>query len=159
MPYPARLAAVEGTLMAQVTIADLLRVIATVPGWRERGSNGVRLVYDGRCLALSTIDRPDDVLVRVDTRGYTTAAWELTMYATSLPGVRFWLSSLDREQLVEVSPFWAGAPVLVVFTTGGGQMAFPVIDCPTARSAGKTDSVGHATGGPAAVSGTEGAAE
>jgi hypothetical protein len=145
--------------MAQVTIADLLRVIAAVPGWRERGSNGVRLVYDGSSLALSTIDRPDDVLARAETRGHATRAWELTMYATSLPGVRIWLTSLDGDQLVDVSPFWAGTPILVVFTANGGQMAFPIIDCPTARSADKAVTVGHAPGGAAAVSETEGTAE
>lgn len=145
--------------MAQVTITDLLRVIAAVPGWRERGSNGVRLVYDRSCLKLSTIDRPDEILARARTSGHTTAAWELTMYATSLPGVRVWLSSLDGEHLVDVSPFWADTPTLVVFTTTGGQMAFPVIDCPTARSSGKAATVGHATGGSAAVSKTEGTRE
>ncbi|GAA2523367.1 hypothetical protein [Streptomyces longisporus] len=119
--------------MAQVMIADLLRVIAAVPGWRERGSNGVRLAYDGSCLVMSTVDRPEEVLARADSRGHATAAWELTMYATSLPGVRVWLSSLDGEQLVDVSPFWAGTPVLVVFTATGGHMAFPVIDCPSAE--------------------------
>ncbi|GGJ69978.1 hypothetical protein GCM10010121_095780 [Streptomyces brasiliensis] len=118
--------------MAQVAIADLLRVIAAVPGWRERGSNGVRLVYDGSRLVLSTADRPDEVLARASTRGHATEAWELTMYATSLPGVRVWLSSLDGEQLVDVSPFWAGTPALVVFTASGGHMTFPVIDCPSA---------------------------
>ena len=145
--------------MAQVTITDLLRVIAAVPGWRERGSNGVRLVYDRSCLKLSTIDRPDEILARARTSGHTTAAWELTMYATSLPGVRVWLSSLDGEHLVDVSPFWADTPTLVVFTTIGGQTAFPVIDCPTAPSSGKAATTGHATGGSAAVSKTEGTRE
>jgi hypothetical protein len=132
--------------MAQVTIADLLRVIAAVPEWRERGSNGVRLVYDGSCLVLSTFDRPDEVLARADTRGHATEAWELTMYATSLPGVRIWLSSLDGQQLVDVSPFWAGTPVLVVFTTTGGHMAFPVIDCPSAPAPPGTADVRPAPG-------------
>ncbi|MGX1025417.1 hypothetical protein RKD37_000144 [Streptomyces ambofaciens] len=145
--------------MAQVTIADLLRAIAAVPGWRGRGSNGVRLVYDRSCLTLSTIDRPDEVLARATTSGHATAAWELTMYATSLAGVRVWLSSLDGEQLVDVSPFWADIPTLMVFTTTGGQMAFPVIDCPTARSSGKAATVVHATGGSTAVSKTEGTLE
>ncbi|MFC7831086.1 hypothetical protein [Streptomyces sp. NPDC057375] len=145
--------------MAQVSIADLLRMMAAVPGWRERGSNGVRIVYDRSCLTLSTIDRPEEVLARANTSGHATAARELTMYATSLPGVRVWLSSLDGEQLVDLSPFWADTPTLVVFTTTGGQMAFPVIDCPTARSASKAVTAGDATGGSAAVSKTEGAPE
>lgn len=120
--------------MAQVTIADLVRMIAAVPGWRERGSDGVRLVHDGAHVALSTADQPDRVLAQADTCGYPIEAWELTMHAISLPGVRIWLSSLDEDQVVDVAPFWAGDPVLVVFTTHGGQMAFPVIDCPSAPS-------------------------
>lgn len=67
------------------------------------------------------------------------------MYATSLPGVRVWLSSLDAELLVDVSPFWAGTPVLVVVTTSGGQMAFP--GCPSVLAPAAPAEVRPAPGG------------
>ncbi|MGW0631857.1 hypothetical protein [Streptomyces sp. NPDC002758] len=73
--------------------------IAAVLGWRERGSNGVRLVCNRNSLVLSTADRPERALARADTRGQATAAWELTMYVTSFPGVRIWQSPLGEEQL------------------------------------------------------------
>jgi hypothetical protein len=73
------------------------------------------------------------------------------MNAISLPGVRIWLSSLDGEQLVDVSRFWAGGPVLVAYTASGGHMAFPVIDCRSAPGRGGsvvTGSAGQRRGAP-----------
>lgn len=60
---------------------------------------------------------PDEVLARVDTHGHAAGGRELITYVTSLPGGRDWLSLLDGEQLVDVSPFWVSAPVLVMYTS------------------------------------------
>ncbi|MET8412563.1 hypothetical protein ABZV34_31505 [Streptomyces sp. NPDC005195] len=66
------------------------------------------------------------------TRGYTTAAWEVTAYSASLDTVRAWMRTLDGGDLIDVTPVWARAPAMIAFATGGQTVAFPVIACPTA---------------------------
>jgi hypothetical protein len=115
--------------MAQLAVEDLSRVLADVAGSKLEG---VRLVYDGASLSASSPDRPHAVLSRAACRGPATGPWELTAYRASLPAVRAWLQFLEADQGIDVSPFWGGSEVLVVFTAGEAYQAFPVLECPSA---------------------------
>jgi hypothetical protein len=61
-----------------------------------------------------------------------TGSWDVTAYLASLDTVKAWMRMLEGDDLIEVAPFWASAPVLIAFTTGSQTGAFPVIACPTA---------------------------
>ncbi|WP_329583453.1 hypothetical protein [Streptomyces sp. NBC_01361] len=89
-------------------------------------------MYDGEAVHLSTADHPDTVIARAGTCGFVTGSWEVTAYTASLDTVKAWMRMLDGEDLVDVAPFWASAPVVLAFATGGQSGAWPVIACPTA---------------------------
>ncbi|KPI19852.1 hypothetical protein OK006_9598 [Actinobacteria bacterium OK006] len=91
-------------------------------------------MYDGTTVHLSTADRPDTVIARADTCGFVTGSWEVTAYTASLASVMAWMRMLDGEDLIDVAPFWASAPVVLALATGGQVGAWPVIACPTAPS-------------------------
>ncbi|MGW1290198.1 hypothetical protein ACWD4N_43000 [Streptomyces sp. NPDC002586] len=117
--------------MAQLTVDDLRRILDRIVG---RKDEGVRLVYDGASLAARSPDPPFEVIFEAECHGWTTAPWELTAYRASIPAVQAWLSLMDAEQLIDVTPIWGGPEVLVVFTAGQVFHAFPVLECPSASS-------------------------
>ncbi|MFD7205749.1 hypothetical protein [Streptomyces sp. NPDC059893] len=45
--------------MAQLKIRDLYRLLSQGPRRRDLEQDGIRLVYDGTVVLLSTADRPD----------------------------------------------------------------------------------------------------
>ncbi|MFG2631214.1 hypothetical protein [Streptomyces sp. NPDC048473] len=90
------------------------------------------MLYDGAAMAVSTVGDPADAITSAGTRGHPTAAWELTAHSASLSTVRAWLRFMEGDPLIDVSPFWGGDPVCVVFTAAEGSMAFPVLTCPPA---------------------------
>ncbi|MGP4091778.1 hypothetical protein [Streptomyces sp. KR55] len=121
--------------MAQLKIGDLYELLRQAPGRRDLEQDGIRLVYDGTVLHMSTADAPDSVIDRADTCGFTTEPWEVTAYRASITSTEVWLRILNSEHgdhLIDVSPFWASAPAAITFTAGGHTAAFPVIACPTA---------------------------
>jgi hypothetical protein len=57
----------------------------------------------------------------------------VTAYRASITSTEMWLRFLYGEHgVIDVAPFWAGAPSAITFTAGGHTLAFPVIACPTA---------------------------
>ncbi|MGW2613032.1 hypothetical protein ACWC4A_53640 [Streptomyces mirabilis] len=119
--------------MAQLTIRDLYDLLSQAPRRRDLEQDGIRLVYDGKAIHLSTADQPDTVIAAARTCGFVTGSWDVTAYRASVVTVMAWLRMLDSEDLIDVSPFWASAPVLIALTPAGGQTgAFPVIACPSA---------------------------
>jgi len=123
--------------MAVVMVRDLLRMFDAVPSCLDRQYEGVRLVYDQTHLTMTSPVCPQDVLARAETRGYPTAAWELTMYAVNAGGVRSWMRALEMDPThgrIDVSPFWGGTGSVLVCFTGahGAGVSFPVIACPSA---------------------------
>ncbi|MDX3694895.1 hypothetical protein PV726_32080 [Streptomyces europaeiscabiei] len=115
--------------MVQLAVEDLSRILADAAGDKHEG---VRLVYDGASLCVSSPDRPHAVLSQAECRGPATGPWELTAYRASLPAVRAWLQLLEVDERIDVSPLWGGPEVLVVFTAGQSYQAFPVLECPSA---------------------------
>ncbi|MFF4733302.1 hypothetical protein ACFY3M_50520 [Streptomyces mirabilis] len=118
--------------MAQLTIRDLYELLSRAPRRRDLEQDGIRLVYDGKAVHLSTADHPDTVIARAITCGFVTGSWEVTAYTASLASVMAWMRMLDGENLIDLAPFWASAPVVLAFATGGQVGAWPVIACPTA---------------------------
>ncbi|MFE6904025.1 hypothetical protein ACFVFJ_45720 [Streptomyces sp. NPDC057717] len=118
--------------MAQLKIRDLYGLLSHAPRRRDLEQDGIRLVYDGTAIHLSTADHPDTVIAQASTCGVFTSSWEVTAYTASLDTVKAWLRMLDGEDLIDMAPFWASAPVLLAFATGGQHGAWPVIACPTA---------------------------
>ncbi|MGP3777176.1 hypothetical protein ACTWJ8_40710 (plasmid) [Streptomyces sp. SDT5-1] len=120
--------------MALLTAEALYRILTRAPRRRDLIQDGIRLVYDGNTMDLSSADLPDTVLASVTTRQPVLGAWEVTAYCATLDTIRSWLRSLDdREVLVDVCPFWGGPTTQIVFAIQGfDPAAFPVIDCPTA---------------------------
>jgi hypothetical protein len=115
--------------MALLTVRELYALLDQVP----RGQDGVRMVYDGFYLTLTDMTCPEDVLARVEAVGVEGATWDLTAFPASLDTVRAWLRMQeDDTRQVGISPFWGGGDHRVVFTGCGGQLAFPVIDLPSA---------------------------
>ncbi|MFF4466498.1 hypothetical protein ACFY13_44480 [Streptomyces mirabilis] len=104
--------------MAQLTIRDLYDLLSRAPRRRDLEQDGIRLVYDGTTVHLSTADRPDTVIARADTCGFVTGSWEVTAYTASLASVMAWMRMLDGEDLIDVAPFWASAPVVLALATG-----------------------------------------
>jgi hypothetical protein len=113
--------------MAQLSVRDLYRILS-----EARGREGVRFVYDGAAVSISTASSPDAVIARAETCGHPTASWDLTAYGASVDSVRALMRMLDDDQIVDVSPFWRDTTVLVVFTTSDWSAPFPVIECPSA---------------------------
>lgn len=117
--------------MAVLTVRELYDLLNQV----RQEQPGVRMIYDGRNLTLTHVDRHDDVLAHAPVDGVREAVWDLTAYSASLDTVRAWLRmhmQKDGAQKVGISPFWYGGDHRVVFTGCGQQLAFPVIDLPTA---------------------------
>jgi hypothetical protein len=115
--------------MAVLTVRELRDLLEPIP----RGLQGVRMVYDGIHLTLTDTAQPDRPLVRTEVDGIKQATWDLTAFSASLDTVRAWLRMQeDDTQQVGISPFWGGGEHRVVFTGCGGQLAFPVIDLPSA---------------------------
>lgn len=115
--------------MALLTVRDLLDLLERVP----RGCGGVRMVYDGEDLTLTDMTHHDIVLAKSWAPGVPEATWELVAYSASLDTVRGWLRlQQDDEQGVGISPYWYRGDHRVVFTGCGTQLAFPVIDLPSA---------------------------
>ncbi|MEV6534929.1 hypothetical protein AB0M86_36015 [Streptomyces sp. NPDC051639] len=111
--------------MAQLVIQDFYGLLGRAPRRRDLLQDGIRLVYDGSTLALSTADTPDTVIATAATCGYTTAAWEVTAYSASLDTVRAWMRTLDGGDLIDVTPVWARAPAMIAFATGGQNRRVP----------------------------------
>ena len=121
--------------MAQLKIRELHELLRQAPRRRDLDQDGIRLIYDGTVLHMSTADAADTVIARADTCGFTTEPWELTAYRASITSTDVWLRILIGEHgdhLIDVSPFWAQRPAAITFTAGGHTAAFPVIACPTA---------------------------
>lgn len=120
--------------MAQLKIRDLYELLRQAPRRRDLEKDGIRLVYDGTALYMSTAEDPDTVIARADTCGFTTEPWEVTAYRASITSTEVWLriNSEYGEHLIDVCPFWAQRPAAITFTAGGHTAAFPVIACPTA---------------------------
>ncbi|MEV4449693.1 hypothetical protein [Streptomyces mirabilis] len=118
--------------MAQLTIRDLYDLLSQAPRRRDLEQDGIRLVYDGTAIHLSTADQPDRVIARASTCGFVTGSWDVTAYTASLASVMAWMRMLDGENLIDLTPFWASAPIVLAFATGGQVGAWPVIACPTA---------------------------
>lgn len=70
--------------MAQLTIRDLYDLLSQAPRRRDLEQDGIRLVYDGSAVRLSTADHPDTVIARASTCGYVTGTWDVTAYSASL---------------------------------------------------------------------------
>lgn len=51
--------------MAQLKIRDLYNLLSQAPRRRDLEQDGIRLVYDGTAVNLSTADAPDTVIARV----------------------------------------------------------------------------------------------
>jgi hypothetical protein len=121
--------------VAQLKIRDLHERMRQAPRRRDLEQDGIRLVYDGTVLHMSTAAAPDTVIARADTCGFTTEPWDVTAYRASITSTEVWLRILVSEHgdhLIDVSPFWASAPAAITFTAGGHTAAFPTIACPTA---------------------------
>lgn len=121
--------------MAQLRIRDLHELLRQAPRCRDLEEDGIRFVYDGTALAMSTADAPDTVIARAGTCGFATGPWELTAYRASITSTEVWLRILITEHgddLIDVSPFWARRPAEITFTAGGHTAAFPLIACPSA---------------------------
>ncbi|MER5908550.1 hypothetical protein ABT150_52730 [Streptomyces mirabilis] len=120
--------------MAQMRIRDLYSLLSQAPRRRDLEQDGIRLVYDGTAVHMSTADHPDAVIARATTCGFVTGPWEVTAYTASLASVRAWMRMrmLDGEDLIDLTPVWASAPVVLAFAAGGQVGAWPVIACPTA---------------------------
>ncbi|MGW8688013.1 hypothetical protein ACWGNN_44795 [Streptomyces sp. NPDC055817] len=118
--------------MAQLKIRDMYRLLSRAPRRRDLEQDGIRLVYDGTAVYLSTADHPDTVVAQASTCGVVTGSWEVIAYTASMDTVKAWLRMLDGEDLIDMAPFWAIAPVMITFATGGQVGAWPVIACPTA---------------------------
>ncbi|MFF7601239.1 hypothetical protein [Streptomyces mirabilis] len=58
--------------MAQLKIRDLHELLRQAPRRRDLEQDGIRLVYDGTALHMSTAAAPDTVIARADTCGFTT---------------------------------------------------------------------------------------
>lgn len=115
--------------MALLTVRELCDLLERIP----RECQGVRMVYDGENLTLTDMTRHDLVAAKVRAPGVPEATWELTAYPASLATVRGWLRlQRDDEQSVGISPYWYRGDHRVVFTGCGTQLAFPVIDLPSA---------------------------
>ncbi|WP_329359973.1 hypothetical protein [Streptomyces sp. NBC_01483] len=121
--------------MAQMRIGDLYGLLSRAPRRRDLEQDGIRLVYDGTAVHLSTADDPGAVIAWASTCGFVTGPWEVTAYSASLASVRAWMRMLDREDLIDLTPVWASTPVVLAFATGGQVGAWPVIACPTAPAA------------------------
>ncbi|MFD8766688.1 hypothetical protein [Streptomyces mirabilis] len=96
--------------MAQLTIWDLYDLLSQAPRRRDLEQDGIRLVYDGRAVHLSTAEHPDTVIAAARTCGFVTGSWDVTAYQASVATVMAWMRMLDRKDLIDVSPFWASAP-------------------------------------------------
>ncbi|WP_043686614.1 hypothetical protein [Streptomyces xylophagus] len=120
--------------MAQLKIRDLYGLLRQAPRRQDLKQDGIRLVYDGTALHLSTADHPDTVIARADTCGFTTGPWDVTAYRASITSVVVWLRINPEygDHLIDVSPFWPTRPAAIAFTAGGHTETFPVIACPTA---------------------------
>lgn len=118
--------------MAQLTIRDLYDLLSQAPRRRDLQQDGIRLVYDGEAVHLSTADDPDTVIATSRISGFATGSWDVTAYSASLDTVKAWMRMLDGEDLIDVGPFWASAPAVLAFATGGQVGAWPLIACPTA---------------------------
>lgn len=120
--------------MAQLKIRDLYELLRQAPRRRDLEQDGIRLVYDGTALYMSTAEEPDTVIAHADTCGFTTEPWEVTAYRASITSTEVWLriNSEYGDHLIDVCPFWAQRPAAITFTAGGHTAAFPVIACPTA---------------------------
>ncbi|MFJ9590534.1 hypothetical protein [Streptomyces acidicola] len=121
--------------MAQLKIRDLYELLRQAPRRRDLEQDGIRLVYDGTAVDMSTADAPDTVIARADTCGFTTEPWEVTAYRTGITSTEVWLRILisdHGDHLIDVCPFWASAPAAITSTAGGHTAAYPVIACPTA---------------------------
>ncbi|MCX4564637.1 hypothetical protein OHA02_52115 [Streptomyces phaeochromogenes] len=121
--------------MAQLKIRDLHDLLRQAPRRRDLAQDGIRLVYDGSALHMSTADAPDTVIARADTCGFTTEPWDVTAYRASITSTEVWLRILTSEHgehLIDVAPFWAQRPAAITFTAGGHTAAFPALACPTA---------------------------
>lgn len=118
--------------MAILTVRELYDLLDELP----RGRDGVRMVYDGESLTLTDMTRHGAVLAEMRVGGVPEATWDLTAFSASLATVRAWLRmQQDDRQKVGISPYWYKGDHRVVFTGCGQQLAFPVIDLPTAPSA------------------------
>ncbi|MEU9405501.1 hypothetical protein ACGF5O_44920 [Streptomyces sp. NPDC048291] len=120
--------------MAQLKIRELHEFLRQAPRRGDLEQDGIRLVYDGTALHMSTADAPDTVLARASTYGFITEPWEVTAYRASITTTEVWLriNSACGDHLIDVAPFWAERPAAITFTAGGHTAAFPVIACPTA---------------------------
>lgn len=126
--------------LAQLAARDLDRLLDPGEAGREALRAGVRIVYDGDTLTMRGASAPDTVLATADSTaqhlGDYNTGWEVTAHLASVDTVRAWTRMLESEgydeQQVGLSPFWGGGDLSIVFTSGGQQMAFPVIECPTA---------------------------
>ncbi|MGX1266821.1 hypothetical protein RKD18_000015 [Streptomyces phaeoluteigriseus] len=56
--------------MAQLKIRDLYDLLRQAPRRRDIEQDGIRLVYDGTALDMSTADAPDTVIARAPTCGF-----------------------------------------------------------------------------------------
>ncbi|MFF7890268.1 hypothetical protein ACH40F_56850 [Streptomyces sp. NPDC020794] len=95
--------------MAQLTIRDLYDLLSRASRRRDLEQDGIRLVYDGTAIHLSTADQPDTVIATARTCGFVTGSWDVTAYQASVATVMAWMRMLDSEDLIDVSPFWASA--------------------------------------------------
>ncbi|MBK3645699.1 hypothetical protein PV332_14400 [Streptomyces scabiei] len=129
--------------MAQLKIRDLYNLLSQAPRRRDLEQDGIRLVYDGTAVNLSTADAPGTVIGRASTCGFVTGSWDVTAHKASLDTVMAWMRMLDGEDLIDVAPFWASAPVVLAFATGGQVGAWPVIACPTAPADRRPGAVGE----------------
>ncbi|WP_328492493.1 hypothetical protein OHS59_06855 [Streptomyces sp. NBC_00414] len=57
--------------MVQLKIRDLNELLRQAPRRRDLEQDGIRLVYDGTALGMSTADAPDTVIAHADTCGFT----------------------------------------------------------------------------------------
>lgn len=114
--------------MTQVLVEELGRIMHMV------GREPARFVSDGKRITLFG----QDGSVRAVSRpvGPFLGEWDLTMYYESVQTLRAWLRmaapAVNPDTVIDMGPFWGGDPVLVVFSGLGTQMAFRVLECPTA---------------------------
>jgi hypothetical protein len=102
--------------MAQLKIRDLHELLRQAPRQRDLEQDGIRLVYDGTALHMSTADAPDTVIARAETCGFTTEPWDVTAYRASITSTEVWLRILNSEHgdhLIDVAPFWAQRPAAI----------------------------------------------
>lgn len=117
--------------MAHFAVHNLRTVLERVP----RGLDGVHMTYGHGRLTLASASDRDTVLAEEESAQPVIPGedWELVAYSASLDTVRAWLRmQKDEEQFVGISPFWGGGDHRVVFTGCGTQLAFPVIELPSA---------------------------